>query len=76
MRAEHYKMKEAIHLGHQLVDEEDEDDDSSTGKAIPPVPVIPASISSNLKKYGAPAGKGIGATRVKDDDEESLDMEL
>ncbi|KAG0080604.1 hypothetical protein BGZ93_002819 [Podila epicladia] len=77
MRAEHYKMKEAIHLGHQLVDEEeDEDDESSTAKVIPPVPVIPASISSNLKKYGAPAGNGVGATRVKDDDEDSLDMEL
>ncbi|KAF8934739.1 hypothetical protein CPC16_000340 [Podila verticillata] len=75
MRAEHYKMKEAIHLGHQLVEEEEDEDDESSSKVIPPVPVIPASISSNLKKYGAPGGN-VGATRVKDDDEESLDMEL
>ncbi|KAG0340436.1 hypothetical protein BG004_006410 [Podila humilis] len=80
MRAEHYKMKEAITLGHQLVEEEEDEQDvknevSNNGnskKSIPPVPTIPSSF-----KYGTNRSNSSPGVRPKDnDDDEAFPMEL
>ncbi|KAG0257427.1 hypothetical protein BG011_003946 [Mortierella polycephala] len=73
MRAKHYKMEEAIKLGQRLVDgddddneddDEDKDEDSKSKRTLGPVSTVPGS------------GSNTDMRKAKDNDEDSLDMEL
>ncbi|KAF9111856.1 hypothetical protein BGX27_004360 [Mortierella sp. AM989] len=67
LRAEHYKMKEALKLGHHLVEEEDEDEDEDEMKTS----------ESDFNGSNIRSKITSSNTESRDDgDEDSLDMDL
>lgn len=66
MRAEHYKMREALKLGHELAEEELQSLDSpkpTSSSGRPPVPPLPL-----FAQHTNVADTAVGSIRKKDDD--------
>lgn len=74
LRAEHYKMKEALKLGHELAEEELQALDSprptgaSGSSGGPPVPPLP------LFAQKSNAGNATGFSRADGDDLETMEL--
>ncbi|KAG0273202.1 hypothetical protein BGZ95_010978 [Linnemannia exigua] len=80
LRAKHYNMREAVKLGHSL-NQDDDDDDDDDEAAEQEQQQQPGSRSRSRSpqqtlSLGPDSGDLNSSKRTKDDDEDSLDMEL
>ncbi|KAF9092224.1 hypothetical protein BGX23_004494 [Mortierella sp. AD031] len=82
LRAEHYKIREAVKLGQVLVQEDEDDEDEevaehqqqSGSRSRSRSPLQPES--GKLQGRSSSSSSSSSSRRAKDDDEDSLDMEL
>ena len=70
LRAEHYKMREALKLGHELAEEELSalDSPKPSGSPVPPLPQFAQQLNASNNKTTA------GSSRKEDDGVDTMEL--